>query len=31
MPRYAVAFKSRFQDGNVVAWHGRSMGAALHV
>jgi hypothetical protein len=25
MPRYAVALRSRFQNGVVVAWHGRGM------
>jgi hypothetical protein len=25
MPRYAVALRSRFQNGMVVAWHGRVM------
>jgi hypothetical protein len=27
----AVALRSRFQKGMVVAWHGRGMGDALHV
>jgi hypothetical protein len=31
MPRSAVALRSSFQNGMVVAWHGRSMGAAWHV
>jgi hypothetical protein len=26
MPRCAVALRSRFQNGMVVAWHGRGMG-----
>jgi hypothetical protein len=29
MPRCAMALRSRFQNGMVVAWHGRGMGAAL--
>jgi hypothetical protein len=28
MPRCAVALRSRFQSGMVVAWHGRGMGMA---
>jgi hypothetical protein len=31
MPRCAVALESRFQNGMVVVWHGRGMGAASHV
>jgi hypothetical protein len=31
MPRCAVALRSRFQNGMVVAWHGRGMGAVWHV
>jgi hypothetical protein len=31
MPRCAVALRSRFQNGMVVAWHGRGMSAAWHV
>jgi hypothetical protein len=30
MLRYAVALRSRFENGMIVAWHGRSMGTALH-
>jgi hypothetical protein len=25
MPRFAVALKSRFQNGMIVAWHGRGI------
>jgi hypothetical protein len=31
MPRCAVALISLFQNGMVVVWHGRGMGAAWHV
>jgi hypothetical protein len=31
MPRYAVALKSRFQNGMIVALHGNGTGAAWHV
>jgi hypothetical protein len=31
MQRCAVALRSRFQNGIVVAWHGRDMGAAWHI
>jgi hypothetical protein len=31
MPRCAMALKSRFQNGMVVAWHGRGMGAEWHL
>jgi hypothetical protein len=31
MPRCVVVLRSRFQNGVVVAWHGRDMVAAWHV
>jgi hypothetical protein len=31
MPRCAVDLRSRFQNGMVVAWHGKGTGAAWHV
>jgi hypothetical protein len=31
MPRCAVALRSRFQNGMVVAWQGNGTGAAWHV
>jgi hypothetical protein len=30
-PRCAVALRNLFQNGMVVAWHGRGMSAAWHV
>jgi hypothetical protein len=31
MPHCAVALRSPFQNGMIVAWHGRGMGAAWHI
>jgi hypothetical protein len=31
MPRCAVALRSRFQNGMVVAWHGNDKGAVWHM
>jgi hypothetical protein len=31
MRRFAVALRSRFQNGMVVAWHENGTGAAKHV
>jgi hypothetical protein len=31
MPRYAVALRSRFENGMIVAWHGRGTDEPWHV
>jgi hypothetical protein len=31
IPRCAVVLRSRFQNGTVVAWHGRGMDSEWHV